>query len=287
VVKRTPLKLIHFNPTSLINSAALTPSLWFCPSPPVASFHSCVSDSGEFMVIVVAVYSSWLTYRHSSQEKRLNEFVFKDPQRRTKESTRTITASQGGNPTPFDCASSLNFSYSLDICGGAGRVPGRAEAEFISAFKAGDSFVAILLNFFFLEVLDSPVWFDIGMGGSFQYSLFTICMEFNVMWERFVRLIRGQVPAFRKLPKHPRQEHYNYKWVILNTQTIRKQNDIFTWSNLQPILRIISWRAMHEGLKIKSEIRSVFFLFATILYSVIESVLYHCWHLAAIFIDTQ
>ena len=51
----TPLKPMHFNPTSLINSAALTDSAWSLESS-VASLYNSVNDSGEFMVIVAAVY---------------------------------------------------------------------------------------------------------------------------------------------------------------------------------------------------------------------------------------
>lgn len=55
---QTPLKLMHFKPTSLINSATVTASsneASSLPSVVVASFHNAVRDSGEFIVIVVAV----------------------------------------------------------------------------------------------------------------------------------------------------------------------------------------------------------------------------------------
>ncbi len=54
--RRTPLKPMHFRPTSLINSAV---SILCCLSLEslVARLYSTVNDSGEFIVIVVAVCS--------------------------------------------------------------------------------------------------------------------------------------------------------------------------------------------------------------------------------------
>lgn len=47
----TPLNPIHFNPTSLINSAVATASY-----SGEAAWNNSASESGEFIVMVVAVY---------------------------------------------------------------------------------------------------------------------------------------------------------------------------------------------------------------------------------------
>jgi hypothetical protein len=51
--RRTPLKLIHFRPTSRINSAVVTARALSWED--VARWNNSVNDSGEFMVIVAAV----------------------------------------------------------------------------------------------------------------------------------------------------------------------------------------------------------------------------------------
>lgn len=51
----TPLNPIHFKPTSLINSAVFT-LCSFSFDPSVAKLYNSVSPSGEFIVIVAAVY---------------------------------------------------------------------------------------------------------------------------------------------------------------------------------------------------------------------------------------
>ena len=54
MVRGMPLKLMHFRPTSRMNSAVARLSLadWEV----LASWYSSVRDSGEFIVMVVAVY---------------------------------------------------------------------------------------------------------------------------------------------------------------------------------------------------------------------------------------
>jgi len=105
IVLGTPLKPMHFKPTSLISSAVSTDCfLSFDLS--VARLYSSVRDSGEFIVMVAAVDN----------------------------------VSHAGVPTFFDEASCLNLSYTDRIRGVAGRVFGRANDAPISALSDDESF---------------------------------------------------------------------------------------------------------------------------------------------------
>ncbi len=56
LVIHTPLNPIHFSPISLINSAIST-DCFLSLEDVVARLYSSVNDSGEFIVIVAAVYN--------------------------------------------------------------------------------------------------------------------------------------------------------------------------------------------------------------------------------------
>lgn len=103
-IRRTPLNPIHFNPTSLINSAIATPSLVLFSS--LTALYSFTIDSGEFIVIIAAV----------------------------------DRASHDGRPSFCAVASLSIFLYIDSMPRGAGIGPGRACAAFIRAFRFGASF---------------------------------------------------------------------------------------------------------------------------------------------------
>jgi hypothetical protein len=108
---------MHFSPTSLINSAVST-DCFLSFEPAVARLYNSVSPSGEFIVMVAAVYSD--------QTKALSSILFH--------------VSHAGTPTFFDDASCLRPSNTERIRGDAGSVFGRANGALISAFKLGESF---------------------------------------------------------------------------------------------------------------------------------------------------
>jgi hypothetical protein len=116
------LKPIHFSPISLINSAVSTDCV-LSFEPPVARLYNSVNPSGEFIVIVAAVYSR--------QTKSNSSSAF---------STLTDNVSQAGTPTFLEDASFLNPSYTERILGDAGSVFGFANGALMSAFRLGESF---------------------------------------------------------------------------------------------------------------------------------------------------
>jgi hypothetical protein len=91
----------------------------------VARLNSSVRASGEFIVIVVAVCMRAVS-SHSSLERTNKQ--------------RTERASHGADPTFFAAASVRRRSYTERMCGGAGRVLGRAKGAAMRAFSAGESF---------------------------------------------------------------------------------------------------------------------------------------------------
>lgn len=90
--KLTPLNPIHFNPTSLISSAVCTAS----PSGE-AAWYSSDSESGEFIVMVVAVYYT------SYQFLAPSLYVWKGCV------SHTAMDNQAGTPTPLAFASLAKF----------------------------------------------------------------------------------------------------------------------------------------------------------------------------------
>lgn len=95
---------MHFNPTSRINSAIATASVVGFDAR--ATLNNAAIDAGEFIVIVAAVES----------------------------------ASHDGRPS-FRAPASLSIlEYNASMLWGAGVVPGRAWAAFISPLRLGDNF---------------------------------------------------------------------------------------------------------------------------------------------------
>jgi hypothetical protein len=127
------LNPIHFSPISLINSAVST-DCFLSFEPAVARLYSSVNPSGEFIVIVAAVYE------HQMKHNLLSEFSV---------TSLTDNVSHAGTPTFLDVASFLRPSYTDRIRGDAGSVFGRANGALMSAFKLGESFdifLSLLLN---------------------------------------------------------------------------------------------------------------------------------------------
>ena len=90
----------------------------------VARLNSSVKDSGEFTVMVVAVYPNRISMRPiSSQPGQLTDNV-----------------NHESLPTFLLLASCRNRSYTDRIFGDAGRVFGRANGALMSTFRAGESF---------------------------------------------------------------------------------------------------------------------------------------------------
>jgi len=122
------LNPIHLSPTSLINSAVST-DCFLSFDPPVARLYSSVNPSGEFIVIVAAVYS---------RETNSSAYI---------KAQLTDKVSHAGTPTFFAEASFLKPSYTDRIRGGAGSVFGLANGALMSAFRLDDSFDILALSF--------------------------------------------------------------------------------------------------------------------------------------------
>jgi hypothetical protein len=116
------------SPTSLINSAVST-DCFLSFAPPVARLYSSVNPSGEFIVIVAAVYS-----------RQTNSSAYIKAQ-------LTDKVSHAGTPTFFAEASFLKPSYTDRIRGGAGSVFGLANGALMSAFRLDESFDILALSF--------------------------------------------------------------------------------------------------------------------------------------------
>jgi hypothetical protein len=97
--------------------------------PPFARLYSSVNPSGEFIVIVAAVYSCQTTSLAYIKAQL------------------TDKVSHAGTPTFFADASFLKPSYTDRIRGGAGSVFGLANDALMSAFRLGES----------LDILDLPL----------------------------------------------------------------------------------------------------------------------------------
>lgn len=108
--KHTPLNPIHFNPTSLINSAICTLSLGGLEL--LATLNRAAIDSGEFIVIVAAVDS----------------------------------ASHDGLPSFRAVASCAILEYIDSMLRGAGIGPGRECAALMRALRLGDNFDMIIIS---------------------------------------------------------------------------------------------------------------------------------------------
>ena len=133
----TPLNPMHFSPTSLINSAVSTDCV-LSFDPAVARLYSSVKPSGEFIVIVAAVFQR--------QTKFLPHSL----------AVLTDKVSHAGTPTFLDDASFRRLSYTERIRAGAGRVFGRANGALMSAFKLGESF-DISLSFLLIQISRNSV----------------------------------------------------------------------------------------------------------------------------------
>ena len=104
-VVRTPLIPMHLKPTSRMNSTTVTASISGLDAE--LSWKRAVIDSGEFIVIVVAV----------------------------------MTASHNQRPSLLASASCPILLKTCRMLGGAGIVPGRASAALMTDLRAGDSFI--------------------------------------------------------------------------------------------------------------------------------------------------
>jgi hypothetical protein len=100
---RTPLKPMHFSPTSRMSSAIATPSLSGFDE--LAALKRASIESGEFIVIVAAVER----------------------------------ASHDGRPSFCACASCSILLYKASMLRGAGIGPGRACAALMRALRLEDS----------------------------------------------------------------------------------------------------------------------------------------------------
>lgn len=114
----TPLKPIDFSPTSRINSAFFTASETGLSA--LAKLWSTLSDSGEFIVIVAAVYTR--VYQH------VYLWLLHD-------ALLTVMASHVGCSTLRDSARCAMRSYTLLMCLGAAVVPALANGALISVFS--------------------------------------------------------------------------------------------------------------------------------------------------------
>lgn len=131
-LEQTPLNPMHFSPISLINSAVSTDCI-LSFDPAVARLYSSVKPSGEFIVIVAAVYPRQTTFIPGLA------------------AALTDKVSHAGTPTFLDDASFRRLSYTERIRGDAGRVFGRANGALISAFKLGESFDISALSFLLIQ----------------------------------------------------------------------------------------------------------------------------------------
>ena len=154
---RTPLNPIHLSPTSLINSAVST-DCFLSFDPPVARLYSSVNPSGEFIVIVAAVYS---------RETNSSAYI---------KAQLTDKVSHAGTPTFFAEASFLKPSYTDRIRGGAGSVFGLANGALMSAFRLDDSFdILALLNISLKQIENPP-------GRPSHVFLQRVCEMLNMSW---------------------------------------------------------------------------------------------------------
>jgi hypothetical protein len=111
---------MHFNPTSLINSAVWTASALSLDV--VARLNSSVIDSGEFIVIVAAVFNRISICSINLQRDQLTDSV-----------------SQDSRPSFWASASLRIVVYTERIFGVAGSVFGRAWGALMSALSLGES----------------------------------------------------------------------------------------------------------------------------------------------------
>lgn len=118
MVRGMPLKDMHFRPTSRMVSAVGTGE-----DVDEAMEWRIVRDSGEFMVIVAAVYTL-LSALHDMGARM---------------EVLTAMTRYGCKLTPLDVASLSMDSYICRMFFGAGAVPARAQGALIAVFSAGDS----------------------------------------------------------------------------------------------------------------------------------------------------
>lgn len=119
----TPFNPMHFRPISRMSSAVCTDCAVSFDDE-VSRLYSSVNDSGEFIVIVAAVY-------------RYEYLSILLPQPRL---GLTDNVSHAGAPTFLANASSLSCLYTDRIRGEAGSVLGLAKGALMRAFSDDDSF---------------------------------------------------------------------------------------------------------------------------------------------------
>jgi len=155
--KHTPFRVMHFSPTSRMNSAVLTGPA--DSGAELAVSYKASIDSGEFIVMDVAVLEGqvWLgildLYTNLSREREVDV-------------TLTAMVNHAGRPTCFDFAlSATDWNSALTFLG-AGMVFGLACAALMSAFNDGDNLDILILNFFFSLFHTSEVRGDSGLEGT-------------------------------------------------------------------------------------------------------------------------
>lgn len=165
---------IHLSPTSLINSAVST-DCFLSFDPPVARLYSSVNPSGEFIVIVAAVYSRQ-TISSAYSIAQLTDKL-----------------SHAGTPTFFAEASFLKLSYTDRIRGGAGSVFGLANGALMSAFRLGESFDILTLSFPYKFRLSKMIrvlallkysfkQIEVPSGRSSRVFLEPVCVKVDMSW---------------------------------------------------------------------------------------------------------
>jgi hypothetical protein len=127
---------MHFSPTSRISSAVSTDCVLSFDDD-VSRLYNSVKDSGEFIVIVAAVYVSQFWF--------LKSFT----------GGLTDNVSHAGVPTFLAEASALSCLYTDLIRGDAGSVLGLAKGALMRAFSDDDSFDMI---YFLQNISENRKW---------------------------------------------------------------------------------------------------------------------------------